>query len=85
MQYIEYNKENYLILNQIYDTLAELKPQGKKIILCKVSAHIEIKGNEGGDIVAKQAIDMLGMVTRLPYTDGYFAFRRARNSKWQRK
>ena len=41
MQSIKYNKEN-----QIYDSLAELQTQDKKIILCKVFAHIGIKGNE---------------------------------------
>ena len=67
MQFIEYNKENYLILNQIYDILAELQAQDKKILLCKVPAHIGIKGT---DKAAKQGIDMPGMTkTRLPYTD----------------
>ena len=46
MQSIEYNKENHSILNQIYDIPAELQAQDKKITLCKVPAHIEIKGSE---------------------------------------
>ena len=50
MQSIEYNKENQLILNQIYNTLVELKVQDKKITPSKIPAHIRIKGNE------KQAI-----------------------------
>ena len=38
--------------------------------LCKVSAHIEIKGNEEADKAAKQAINIPGMTTtRLPHTD----------------
>ena len=40
----KYNKENCLILSQVYDILAELKALDKKIILCKVPAHIGIKG-----------------------------------------
>ena len=38
--------------------LAELHNQGKQITLCKVPAHIVIKGNEEADQAAKQAIDM---------------------------
>ena len=39
-------------------------------MLCKIPAHIEIKGNEEADKRAKHAIDMSGMTTtRLPYTD----------------
>ena len=38
---INNNRENYLILNQIYNILAELHKQRKQIILCKVPAHIE--------------------------------------------
>ena len=60
---IKNNIENQPILNQIYDKLAELHNQGKKITLCKVSAHIVIKGNEEADKAAKQEIDMPGMVT----------------------
>ena len=68
MQYIEYNKENHQILNQIYNILAELQEQGKKIIMCKEPA-------------ANEALDMPGVpTTRLPYTDYYLAIRRARNS-----
>ena len=36
VQFIEYNKKNYPILNQIYD-----------IILCKVPAYIGLKGKWG--------------------------------------
>ena len=47
--------------------------------LCKVSAHMEIKGNE-------EATDMLGMATtKLPHTDYYLTIRSARNSEQQRK
>ena len=35
MQSIKYNKENYPILNQIYDILGELGAQDKKITLHK--------------------------------------------------
>ena len=49
MHFIEYNKENLLMLNQIYDILAELRNQGKQILLCKILAHIEIKRNEESD------------------------------------
>ena len=62
---IENNTENHPILNQIYDILAELHNQGKQITLCNVPPHI---GNEETDKAAKQAIDMSGMITRLPHT-----------------
>ena len=63
--------------------LTELHNLGKQIILCKVPAHIGIKGNEE---TAKQAIDIPWMTTtRLPYTDYYLTIRKARNSKWKRK
>ena len=66
--------------------LTELHNQGKQFTLCKVSAHIGIKGNEEADKAAKQAIDMPGMTTtRLPYTDYYLTIRRARNSEWQKE
>ena len=38
----------------MYNIMAELKIQGKSIMLCRVSAHLEIKGNK----VADKAIDM---------------------------
>ena len=41
---IENNGENHPILNQIYDIRAELHNQRKQISLCKVSAHMGIKG-----------------------------------------
>ena len=67
---IENNRENHLILNQIYQILTELHNQGKLINLCKIPAHIGIKGNEEEIKTAKQAIDMPGMTTtRLPHTD----------------
>ena len=53
--------ENHPILNQIYDTLAELHNQGKLITLCKIPTHIRIKGNEETDKAIKKAIDMPGM------------------------
>ena len=46
MLVIENNRKNHPILNQIYDILAELHNQRKHITLCKVSAHIVIKGNK---------------------------------------
>ena len=83
---IENNKENHPILIQIYDILAELRNQGKQITICKVPAHIGVKGNEKADKAAKQAIDIPGMTTTsLPYTDYYQTIRRARNSEWQRE
>ena len=82
MQSIEYNKENHSILNQIDDIPAELQAQDKKITLCKVPAHIEIKGNEEVDKAAKLAIDIPEMATtRLLYTNYYLIIRRARNSE----
>ena len=68
--------------NQIYDILAVLQKQKKRIALCKVRAHSRVKGNEEADKKAKQEIYMPGMATtRLLYTDHYIAIRRARNSK----
>ena len=82
MQFIEYNKENHLILNQIYDIQRKPQNQDKQIILCKVPAYIGIKENEEADKAAKQAIDMLGItIKRLPYTDYYLTIRRAKNSE----
>ena len=77
---IENNREKHPILNRIYDILTELHNQGKQLTLCKVPAHIGIKGNEEADKAAKQAIDMPGMTTtRLPHTDYCLTIRRARN------
>ena len=74
------NNENYPILNQIYDIIAELNNQGKQNTLCKVPAHIGKKGNEEADNAAKEAIYMPGMIkTRLLFDHW------ARNSKWQRE
>ena len=56
MQFIEYNKENHPILNQIYDILSELEAQDKKITLIKVPLHMGIKEN-------KKAIVMPGVTT----------------------
>ena len=82
----ENNRENHPILNQMYDILADLYKQGKKITLCKVPAHIVIKGNEEANKAAKQALYMPGMTTkRLPYIDYLMTIRIARNSEWQRK
>ena len=49
--------------NQIYDTLTALHNQGKQLTLCKVPAHIWIRGNKEANKVEKQAIDMPGMTT----------------------
>ena len=46
MQSNKYNKENHLILNQIYDILEKFWKLDKKIMLCKVPAHKGVKGNE---------------------------------------
>ena len=59
--------------------------QGKQLTLCKVPAHIEVKGNKEADKTEKQAIDITGMTTtRASYSDYYLTIRRARNSEWQR-
>ena len=57
---IENNRENHPILNQIYDILTELQNLGKQLTLCKVPAHIGIKGNEEEVKAAKQAIQCQG-------------------------
>ena len=46
MQAIENNRENHLILNQIYGILTELPNYGKQLTLCTVPAHIAVKWNE---------------------------------------
>ena len=70
LQSIEYNKEYHPILNQIYITSYQNSMhKTEKIILCKVPTHIGIKGNKKTE---KQAIDMLEMTTRLPYTNYYW-------------
>ena len=38
----------------IYDVLAELQAQDKKITMCKVPAHIGINGNKEADKTIKQ-------------------------------
>ena len=49
-----------------------------QLVLCKVPAHIAIKGNEETGNAAKQAIDMPGItMTRLPHTGYYLTIRRA--------
>ena len=50
MQFGKYNKENHMILNQIYDILAELQMQVKQIILCKISAQTKVNGNKNRKI-----------------------------------
>ena len=61
--------------------MTDLHNQGKQLTLCKVPAHIGIKGNEEAD---KTALDMPGMTTTRPtYTNYYLTIRRARNSEWQ--
>ena len=70
MQSIEYTKENHPILNQMYDILAELQKHNKKITICKVPAHIRIKGNQEVDKATKEAMDMPVVTTkRLLNTD----------------
>ena len=64
-------------MNWIYDILAELQTQGKKIILCKLSAHTGIKENKVAYEAAKQAINMPGMITS--------EVQGTRNSKGNRK
>ena len=48
-----YSLNCHPILNQIYDILTQLHNQGKQDTLCKVPAHIGIKGNEEADKAAK--------------------------------
>ena len=43
---IKNDRENHSILSKIYDILTELQNQGKQLTLCKVPAHIGVKGNE---------------------------------------
>ena len=45
MHFIKYNIYIHPIWSQIYDILPEIQAPDKKIILYKVSAHIEIKRN----------------------------------------
>ena len=51
---IEKNRENYPILNHIYDILAEFHNQEKKITLCKVPAHMGIEKDEEADRAANK-------------------------------
>ena len=54
--------------------------------MCKVPAHIGIRGNEEAKKAAKQVIDIHGInTTSLPYTDYNLTIRRARKSEWQRE
>ena len=83
---IRNNRENHQILNQIYDIITELLNKGKQLTLCKIPAHIGVKGNEETGKAAKLAIYMSGMTTtRLLYTEYYLTIRRARNSEWERE
>ena len=43
--------------------LSELQTQDKKILLCKIPAHMRIKGNKEADKAAKEVIDMPGLTT----------------------
>ena len=81
MQSIEKNKKSHPILNQIYDILAIIQAQDRKVTLWKVLAHTRNNRNEEADKAAKEVIDMLGVTTRkLPYTDYYSIIRKVRNS-----
>ena len=72
MQSIEYNKKNHPILNQIYDILAIIQAQDRKVTLWKVLAHMRNNRNEEADKAAKEVIDMPGITTTIsPYTDFY--------------
>ena len=51
---IEFNRENLLILNQIYDILAEVKSQGQHITMYKVLAHMGIKVKKAADKTTKK-------------------------------
>ena len=48
VQFIEYNKGNHTILNQIYDILAEFQNQGNHHIV-KNSSTYRNQSNEDGD------------------------------------
>ena len=66
----------------MYDILAELQKQDKEIVMCKVLAHIQIKGSEEADKSVNKSIDIQGItMTILTYTDYYLTIRRAKNSK----
>ena len=79
-------REYHPILNQIYDKLAELHNQGKQTVLCKVLAHIGIKGTKEVYTTTKQVIDMPGITTtRLPQTNYCLTIRSARNFQWKKK
>ena len=61
LQFLFYSSLRKLFnIKSRYDTLAELHYLGKQITLCKVPAHIGIKGNEEAGKATKQAIDMPG-------------------------
>ena len=67
MQFIEYNKENQLVLNQIY-VIAELQNQEKHITQCKDLVYIEIKNIDPVDKVTKEATKTTVMTSiKLPY------------------
>ena len=51
MQLIEY-------ITQLYDNIPAELQNKRNHILCKVSAHIGIKGNKIADKVSKEATDM---------------------------
>ena len=53
------NKENCSLLNQIYEILAELQGQDKRITLCNIPTHIGIKESKEADKAVKQAIELL--------------------------
>ena len=57
IQSTEGSKEIHLILNQIYDILAELQIQIKSITLCKVLRNVRIDGNEAIDKVTIRVLE----------------------------
>ena len=66
----ENNRENHLILNQLYDMLTELNKQKNKLFYAK-SMHTGIKRKEEADKAGKKTKYICQGITttRLPHTD----------------